>query len=497
MSKKLRRAKISRRSSRGNLPVLQEERVELLKNVHRMRDLLRERRDQSKTNADIIPEFTSIEEDEWQKINHRLDSVDQQIEVERVAQKYDAKLDAVDPDDYQIGRDDYVPGKSKRGRKDDHERQLSDDLCRAAALQAWCRHAAGLPLTKDHRRSCRQIGFNPAARGFSGALSGTENFRELQELFAIHGRARSVRAALANDRQSRMLTSIGPAQQGPALVGETYINNLEIAILETSNLMQVADVMDTDGGEPMHWPTADDTANEGQIVGEGKSLGTATDPTFGRQTWGAFKYTSKPILVTHELMEDSYINFLSVIPQMQGQRLGRVYTRHLTTGNGATEPEGFMTSAALGATTAGATAILLPEIVELIDSLDDHYLPNASFQMNKAIMTYLRKKVDADGRPILQESWKEGIPATLLGYRIGFNSAMDSTVATTKKTIAFGDFSKLKVRRVRGVRNLRLNEKYVVEYDAIAFVSLMRLDGKVLGSNFPAARKPIKYLLQA
>jgi HK97 family phage major capsid protein len=294
-----------------------------------------------------------------------------------------------------------------------------------------------------------------------------------------------------------MLTSIGPAQQGPALVGETYINNLEIAILETSNLMQVADVMDTDGGEPMHWPTADDTANEGQIVGEGKSLGTATDPTFGRQTWGAFKYTSKPILVTHELMEDSYINFLSVIPQMQGQRLGRVYTRHLTTGNGATEPEGFMTSAALGATTAGATAILLPEIVELIDSLDDHYLPNASFQMNKAIMTYLRKKVDGDGRPILQESWKEGIPATLLGYRIGFNSAMDSTVATTKKTIAFGDFSKLKVRRVRGVRNLRLNEKYVVEYDAIAFVSLMRLDGKVLGSNFPAARKPIKYLLQA
>jgi HK97 family phage major capsid protein len=494
MSKKLRRS--TSRVSRGNLPALREDRIIALKEVHRMRDLLRERRDQSKTNPDILPEFTAAEEEQWDKVNRRLDSLDQQIEVERRAAKLDAQMDAVDPDDHRIGRGDIIPGKSKRGQRQDRDDAESIELMQAAALQAWLRRSAGLDLSSEHVKACRKLGFNPSVRGFKLNLSGTENVRDLQDLFSRHVSGRQVRAELRSGGQ-RMLTSIGPVSQGPALVGETFVNNLEIAMLENSDILQVADVIDTDGGEPMHWPTADDTTNEGVIIGEGKSLGTATDPSFGRQTWYAFKYSSKPILITRELVDDSFVNLLSVIPQMQGERLARVQTRHLTTGNGTTEPEGFMTSAALGATTAGATAILFPEIVELVDSLDSHYLPNASFQMNRAILSYLRKKVDSDGRPILQENWTTGVPTTLLGYRVGFNTAMDSTVATTKKTIAFGDFSKLKVRRVRSVRNIRLDEKYLVEYDAIAFLSIMRMDAKVLGSNFAAARKPIKYLLQA
>jgi HK97 family phage major capsid protein len=274
------------------------------------------------------------------------------------------------------------------------------------------------------------------------------------------------------------------------------MTNLEIAMLTTSSILQVADVIDTDGGEPMHWPTADDSTNEGTIVGEGKSLGTATDPTFGRQTWYAYKYSSKPVLVTSELLEDSFVDLPRLIPQMQGERLGRILNRHATLGNGTTEPEGFMTSAAAGATAASATAISYGDVINLIDSVDESFEPNASFQMNKAIRTYLRKLTDADGRPIWADNWREGVPSTLLGYTVRTNSYMDSTVAATKKTIAFGDFSKLKVRRVRAVRNLRLNEKYVVEYDAIGFLSLMRMDAKVLGANFAAASKPIKYLIQ-
>src|SRR5690348_14303970 len=98
MSKKLRRS--TSRKSRGNLPALRDERVDLLKQVHRMRDLLRERRDQGKNNPDVVAEFTAEEEGQWDKINRRLDSVDQQIEVEKRAVRIETSLDAIDPDDY-------------------------------------------------------------------------------------------------------------------------------------------------------------------------------------------------------------------------------------------------------------------------------------------------------------------------------------------------------------------------------------------------------------
>jgi HK97 family phage major capsid protein len=499
MSKKLRRNKVAR-SGRGNLPALVEERKGVFVELKRMQQLLGERRVKSKTDPDTVPEFTAEEEGKWQKLSHRIDTIDDHIDRERRMEKLERRFTDVDPDDYGIGRDDFRPGKSKRARK---EEKLSDEACRAAALQAWLFRMAGKPLDRVHVRACQRFNFNPSTRSIDMLLTGTERFARMQDHFQQHApkiAAKNIRQELRDlrdDREERMLTSIGPVQQGPALVGETFMTILEIAMLTTSSILEVADVIDTDGGEPMHWPTADDSTNEGTIVGEGKSLGTATDPTFGRQTWGAFKYSSKPVLVTSELLEDSFVDLPRLIPQMQGERLGRILNRHATLGNGTTEPEGFMTSAAAGATAASATAISYGDVINLIDSVDESFEPNASFQMNKAIRTYLRKLTDADGRPIWADNWREGVPSTLLGYTVRTNSYMDSTVAATKKTIAFGDFSKLKVRRVRAVRNLRLNEKYVVEYDAIGFLSLMRMDAKVLGANFAAASKPIKYLLQS
>jgi HK97 family phage major capsid protein len=69
---------------------------------------------------------------------------------------------------------------------------------------------------------------------------------------------------------------------------------------------------------------------------------------------------------------------------------------------------------------------------------------------------------------------------------------MASSIATTAKTVLFGDFSRFIIRDVANVRLMRLDERYA-DYDQTGFIAFSRHDSVVLdaGSN------PIKHLVQA
>ncbi len=59
-------------------------------------------------------------------------------------------------------------------------------------------------------------------------------------------------------------------------------------------MSEVAQVIQTDTGNAIDYPTVDETGSEGEIVGESVAA-SAGDITFGTVDIGAFKYSSKVV----------------------------------------------------------------------------------------------------------------------------------------------------------------------------------------------------------
>lgn len=248
-----------------------------------------------------------------------------------------------------------------------------------------------------------------------------------------------------------------------------------------------AEVLNTDNGVKIPWPTNDDTSNEGAILAENTQI-TEQDLTFGQAELDAYTYTSKLIRVAMALLQDTGIDVEAFVAKKVGQRLGRIYNRHATVGSGASQPQGVITGATVGKTTAGATAIIYNEIIDLIHSVDVAYRQappdQVAFMMHDLVLAYVRKIRDDSGgsglgRPIWEPSVQVGVPDSLLGYRVVINNHMASTVATTNKTMAFGNFNAGYVwRNVGGGQLMRLEERYA-DYLQVGFFGFGRADGLV------------------
>jgi HK97 family phage major capsid protein len=248
---------------------------------------------------------------------------------------------------------------------------------------------------------------------------------------------------------------------------------------------EVAEVVPTSTGQALPWPTNDDTTNTGEILEEGSAV-SEQDVTFGQKSLGAYTASSKMIRASNLLLVDTGIDIEGFLSRRVGMRIGRIQNTRLTTGNAASQPQGLVTGATTGKTTAGATAITYDEIIDLIHSVDAAYRAtgNCRFMYHDLILAYLRKIRDESGgagvgRPIWEPSIQAGVPDMLLGYPYTINNDMASTVATTNVTVAFGDFGLgYVVRTVAGGQLARLTERYA-EYLQTAFFGYERFDGLV------------------
>jgi HK97 family phage major capsid protein len=258
-------------------------------------------------------------------------------------------------------------------------------------------------------------------------------------------------------------------------------------------LQSGVETLDTDSGNDIPWPTNDDTANMGALLSENTQIGGG-DLTFGQAELGAHMYTSKLILVSLQLLQDAGVDVEGFVARKIGQRLGRVFNNHWTVGTGANQPQGFITGSTLGKTAASATMFTYPEMVDLVHSVDAAYRAepgSVGFQMHDLVLAAVRKMTDSQNRPLWQPSMSDGDPDRILGYAYFVNNDMDSTVATTKKTMAFGNWrSGYVVRRVNGAQVMRLTERYA-DYLQVGFFGFQRADGLVQDSS------AIKYLQQA
>lgn len=293
------------------------------------------------------------------------------------------------------------------------------------------------------------------------------------------------------DNDQRMILKRGTETITTTTSGTTYggynvpielFNQLDVALKAYGGMMDVSRIIDTAGGGVLNMPTVDDTGAAAVIVAEAGSS-TVQDMTFGRVQLGSYTYRDL-IKLSEEFIQDEAVNALAEIANLMGIRFGRALNAHFTTGTGSGQPTGFVTDAGT-VTGASASAITADDIFDLLHGVDPAYrsMAGAAFMMNDSTLKAIKKLTigTADDRPLWLPSLRDGEPSTILGKPYVINQDM-ANIGASAKPIAFGDWSKYIIRRVRGTQLRRLNERYADDL-SVGFLAFARYDGKLLNTS--------------
>jgi len=284
--------------------------------------------------------------------------------------------------------------------------------------------------------------------------------------------------------------SIGTSTAGGHTTFPGFVSNLERALLQFGGMRQVSTILRTATGSALDWPTVNDTSNVGALLSENVQ-DSEQDVTFGNLTLDAYKYTSKIVRVSVELMQDSAFNMGSVLGSLLGERLGRIQNTHATTGTGSSQPNGVITASTLGKTAAATGAVTMDELLDLQASVDPAYRMGSTWMFNDATRNEIRQLKSTDSVYHWSPGAIAGDPDRLFTSPVVINQDMAS-MATTTKPVLYGQLSKYLMREVLGVTLVRMNERYA-DYHQVAFVAIMRFDGDLLD----AGTNPVKYLQMA
>lgn len=269
-----------------------------------------------------------------------------------------------------------------------------------------------------------------------------------------------------------------PNEKGGYTVPTEMLNLIYEAMKDYGGLAGVSQIMSTDSGNDIEWPTSDGTAEEGVLLGENQEA-TEQDVEFGMETIGAKKLTSQVIRVSNELLSDSGINIEAFLSSRIGSRLGRGEARYLVKGTGAgtpTQPKGLEESVTSVTTAAANDEFTWKEVNGLIHSVDPAYrrAPGFRLGMNDNTLKHMTEMEDLQGRPLWLPAVAGAAPATILNKPYFIDQAIADLGADNKFMYA-GDFQQFVIRRVRYMVLKRLVERYA-EYDQTGFLAFHRFD---------------------
>lgn len=288
----------------------------------------------------------------------------------------------------------------------------------------------------------------------------------------------------------RAALSVGTAGAGGYTVPVNMANQIEQAEKEFGAMLQdgVAQMLVTDNGQSIPYPTSNDTSNVGEQLGENTAT-AEQDIAFGQVPIDAYMYSSKLVRVSFQLLEDRAFNLEAFLARNLGERIGRIVNQRLTTGTGSSQPNGIVTASVLGktGTTGQTTSVTYADLVDLEHSVDPAYRMRAKWMMHDSSLKVVKKLLDSQNRPLWMPGISVGAPDTLLGYRYVINQDM-AAMAANAKSILFGALDKYLVRRVHGIGLLRLQERYA-EALQVGFIAYQRFDGDLID----AGTNPVKY----
>lgn len=309
------------------------------------------------------------------------------------------------------------------------------------------------------------------------------------------GLTREQRLMLAENRTESRAQSVGTPSAGGYLVPPGYRAVMTEALKAFGGLINHANVISTSTGNPLEWPTNDDTGNVGAILNENTQI-SEQDATIGTLSLGAYTYTSKLVRVSLQLLQDSAFDLDTWLPRKLGERIGRAVADDLVNGTGSNlEPVGILPTATVGKNIglasftgggggAGAHAGY-DALIDLEHSVDPAYraMGRCRYLLSDAGLAVVRKYKDQDGRPLWLPVPVSGQPATINGSPYTIDQAMPQVFANPSRPVLFGDFNAgYLVRQVLDVQMVRLAERYA-DFLQVGFFGFMRLDARPDDAN--------------
>lgn len=284
--------------------------------------------------------------------------------------------------------------------------------------------------------------------------------------------------------------SVGTPSEGGYLVPDGFRQKLVEVKKAYGGLANFVDNFSTSTGNPIEYPTLNDTANVGSITAEAAAFADGADLVFGTVALGAYKYTSSgagtttPLRVSVELLQDSAFDIESLVARKLGERIARAQAIDWINGDGTGEPLGIFAGAA-DMNVDVADVLDYDDLLSLEGALDPAYEDNARWIMSKGTWNALRGLVDEDGRPLLQASAQSGIGTgtekMLLGYPVIIDQACATFGSATgpSTNIALGDWAEAYViRRVKAL-TVVVNPWTRANNGQVEFTAYERADGTV------------------
>ncbi|MCP4141335.1 MAG: phage major capsid protein, partial [Chloroflexi bacterium] len=262
-------------------------------------------------------------------------------------------------------------------------------------------------------------------------------------LTGLSGDHRDILNVMAAEARAQ---SVGTDSAGGYNVPEEMASQIETAMAQFGGIANHATVLTTGGGGALPMPTCNDTANIGALLAENTEDGEE-DLTFAELVLNAYKFTSKIIRVSVELMQDSAFDLNAYIAGALGERLGRATAAYYATGTGTAQPNGLMTAGTVGVTAAATGAFTLGEMRSLKHSVDPAYRANAKWVFNDTTLLALKGLSDSEGRPLWQPAIADVVPSTIDGDTYVIDQGVASAAANAL-TIGYGDMSKYLIRNV-------------------------------------------------
>jgi HK97 family phage major capsid protein len=279
----------------------------------------------------------------------------------------------------------------------------------------------------------------------------------------------------------------GAGSEGGYTVQTEIVKQVLDALKAYGGMRLVAEIIQTEQGNPMNFPTSDGTAEVGELIGE-NTTANALDASFGTLPLNVYKFSSKIVTVPFELLQDSAVDVEAFVNKRISTRLGRIQNAYFTTGTGSAQPNGIVTAATTGRTgTTGQTlSVIYDDLVELQHSVDPAYRVGAKFMMHDSSVKVIRKLKDSNGRPLWVPDFDGGITTgmggTLLGAEVVVNQQM-AVMAANAKSILFGDFSYYKIRDVMSMNLFRFTDSVYTSKGQVGFLAWMRSGGNFIDNG--------------
>ena len=186
---------------------------------------------------------------------------------------------------------------------------------------------------------------------------------------------------------------------------------------------------------------------------------------------------------TQRLLDDSAINIENWVSERLEDSFARLENTSFISGNGENKPHGILhygEDVIKRVNVATAGEIKLTDIHSLINSLDEYYLPNASFLMHRTTLAKIQDLRDESGRFLWQASMSEKAPGTLFGIPVVCSADMPVFQADNLGII-LGDFKAgYKIVDRMGIHSLR--DQYT-EKPFVKFYTVKRVGGDVVDIN--------------